>query len=226
MKIVTAIPVKEFPENQDLVKDDVLLIANTPVKPFSLCDKLNTALEWAKEQEADWLCFHHDDLEIQTPELVEPNLRRAESDGVAVAGVIGALALHVPQWWASRPLQTAGAIIQGYKDGHEQLMADLPGYRSDMATVDGCILYIHRKMFDERVNDYGSHLYDDDICLRALAKGFKVGCLDLRCKHTSEGGYDFRPYQDASDRFMEYWRARAEFPIISGQRFHEPKEVK
>lgn len=226
MKILTAIPVKELPEDKE-IREDVLHIANTPLNPPSLCAKLNAALEWAQEQGADWLCFHHDDLEIQTLELVEPNLRRAEVDGVRVAGVIGALAMHVPQWWmCCRPLQTAGAIVQGYRDGHEQLMADQPGYNPNMAIVDGCILWIHKDMFDVRVNEYGMHLYDDDISVRALERGYKVAVLDVRCKHMSEGGYDYRPYQDASDKFMEYWRARAEFPIISGQRFHAPKEAK
>lgn len=219
MKIVTAIPVKERPANW---VPNVHYIENDDGAP-SLCRKLNQALEWAKEQEADWLHWHHADLEVQTPELVEPNLRRAESDGAVVCGVIGALALHVPQWWASRPLQTAGAIIQGYQDGHEQVMADLPGYRSDMCVVDGCTLWIHKKAFDLRVGEYGFHLYDDDLCLRALEKGWKVACLDVRCKHLSEGGYEFKDYQNASDKFMEYWRARAEFPVISGQNFKEVK---
>ena len=220
MKIVTAIPVKERPANG---RPDVNYIENEDGAP-SLCRKLNKALEWAKEQEADWLCWHHDDLEIQTPELVEPNLRRAYSDGARVAGVIGALAAFVPAWWQNnRPLMTWGAIVQGYKDGREQLMADQPGYQPNMAIVDGCCLWIHRDMFDERVEDYGMHLYDDDICFRALQRGYKVACLEVRCKHLSEGGYEFRDYQEASDRFMDYWRARAEFPVISGQKFKEVK---
>lgn len=220
MKILEAIPVKEMPEQ---AVDGVLHISNTVGEP-SLCDKLNIALEWAKKQGADWLFWHHDDLELQTPELVEQNLRKAYADGARVCGVIGALAMWVPQWWQNqRPLCTWGAIIQGYKDGREQLMADQPGYNPNMVIVDGCAMWIHRDMFDERVENYGMHLYDDDICLRALAKGFKVANIDVRCRHQSEGGYEFRNYQDASDRFMEYWRPRAEFPIISGQKFREVK---
>lgn len=220
MKIVTAIPVAKMPEKP---VEGVHYIENDGGTP-SLCRKLNQALEWAKEQDAEWLCWHHDDLEIQTTELVEPNLRRAYADGVRVAGVIGALAVFTPQWWMNnRPLMTWGAIIQGYRDGKENLMADQPGYQANMAIVDGCILWIHKDMFDARVEDYGMHLYDDDICFRALQHGYKVACLDVRCKHQSEGGYEFKHYQEASDRFMEYWRARAEFPVISGQKFKETK---
>jgi len=134
------------------------------------------------------------------------------------------LTVFTPPWWQNnRPVMTWGAIIQGYKDGREQLMADQPGYQANMAIVDGCVLWIHKDMFDERVEDYAMHLYDDDICFRALQKGYKVACLDVRCKHQSEGGYEFRDYQEASDRFMDYWRARAEFPVISGQKFKEVK---
>ena len=92
-----------------------------------------------------------------------------------------------------------------------------------MAIVDGCALWVHRDMFDERVEDYGMNLYDDDICFRALQRGYRVACLEVRCKHLSEGGYEFRDYQEASDRFMDYWRERAEFPVISGQKFKEVK---
>lgn len=220
MKIVTAIPVAKMPEKPI---EGVHYIENDDGAP-SLCRKLNQALEWAKGQDADWLCWHHDDLEIQTPELVEPNLRRAYSDNCRVCGVIGALTVFVPQWWMNnRPLMTWGAIIQGYKDGRENLMADQPGYQANMAIVDGCCLWIHKDMFDARVEDYGMHLYDDDICFRALQRGFKVAALDVRCRHQSEGGYEFRDYQGAADRFMDYWRARAEFPVISGQKFKEEK---
>lgn len=220
MKIVTAIPVVKAPEKRI---EGIEYIENDDGSP-SLCRKLNRALEWAKGQEADWLCFHHDDLQIQTPELVEMNLRRAYSDGCRVCGVIGALTVFRPEWWMNnRPLMTWGAIIQGYKDGREQLMADQPGYTPNMAIVDGCCLWIHKDMFDARVEDYGMHLYDDDICFRALQRGFKVAALDVRCRHQSEGGYEFRDYQGASDRFMDYWRARAEFPVISGQKFKEVK---
>lgn len=226
MKIVTAIPVKHTPDHvaPEILEQedpDTLYIENTSDVP-SLCSKLNTALEWAKEKGADWLCFHHDDLEIQTHELVELNLRKAYTDGCRVCGVIGSLILNTPQWWMNnRPLMTWGAIIQGYKDGREQLMADQPGYNPNMVIVDGCVLWIHKEMFDERVADYGMHLYDDDLCLRALQKGYKVACIDVRCRHQSEGGYEFRDYQGVADKFMEYWRQRAEMPIISGQKFKE-----
>ena len=221
MKIVTAIPVKERPANW---VPNVHYIENDDGAP-SLCKKLNAALEWAKEQDADWLCWHHDDLEIQTPELVEPNLRRAYADGARVGGVIGALTAWVPAWWQNRrTLHTWGAVVQGYHDGKEQIMADQPGYNPNLALVDGCVMWIHKDMFNVRVNDYACHLYDSDICFRALQKGFKVACLDVRCKHLSEGGYEFKEYQDATDKFMDYWRARAEFPVISGQKFKEVKE--
>ena len=218
MKIVTAIPVKERPANW---VPNVNYIENDDGAP-SLCKKLNKALEWAKEQDADWLCWHHDDLEIQTPELVEPNLRRAEADGARVCGVIGALTAWVPAWWQNRrTLHTWGAVVQGYHDGKEQIMADQPGYNPNLALVDGCVMWIHKDMFNVRVNDYACHLYDSDICFRALQKGFKVACLDVRCKHLR---YEFKEYQDATDKFMDYWRARAEFPVISGQKFKEVKE--
>ena len=221
MKITTCIPVIKRPENWT---PNTVYLENEENEAPSLCKKLNRALEKAKEEGADWLCWHHDDLTIQTTELVEPNLKRAEADGARVCGVIGALTVWTPAWWQNRrTLHTWGAIVQGFSDGREQVMADQPGYNPNLAIVDGCCLWIHRDMFDVRVEDYNMHLYDDDICFRALQKGYKVACLDVRCRHQSEGGYEFKDYQNVSDKFMDYWRVRAEFPVISGQKFKEVK---
>ncbi len=213
MKIFTAIPVKALPS---VYVPGVLYIENGS-ELSNICQKLNYALQKANEADADWLCFHHSDLTINTPELVEAQLELAYRNGARVCGVIGSLLLSDTRWWANnRPINTHGAIMQGYKDGSVKPMIDSAGFNPNMAVVDGCVLWIHKDMFGERVNDYGMHLYDDDICLRALSHDYKVAVIDVRCTHMSEGGYDAGEYQKSQQKFMNYWKKRVDFAVLPG----------
>ena len=221
MNIFTAIPVKSL---NSFEASDGLYIENTP-ELSNICQKLNYALEKAKEAKADWLCYHHSDLTIETPEFVEPQLDLAYRNGARVCGVIGSLILNDTRWWCNqRPINTWGAIMQGYKDGLVSPMVDQAGFNPNMAVVDGCVMWIHKDMFDERINDYGMHLYDDDICLRALSRNYKVACIDVRCRHMSEGGYDLADYAKSQTKFMEYWKQRVGFAVLPGvSKFKETK---
>lgn len=221
MNIFTAIPVKSL---NSFEASDGLYIDNTP-ELSNICQKLNYALEKAKEAGADWLCYHHSDLTIETPELVEPQLDLAYRNGARVCGVIGSLILNDTRWWCNnRPINTWGAIMQGYKDGRVSPMVDQPGFNPNMAVVDGCVMWIHKDMFDERINDYGMHLYDDDICLRALSRNYKVACIDVRCRHMSEGGYDLADYAKSQTKFIEYWKPLVDFAVLPGvSKFKETK---
>lgn len=221
MNIFTAIPVKSL---NSFEASDGLYIENTP-ELSNICQKLNYALGKAKEAGADWLCYHHSDLTIETPEFVEPQLDLAYRNGARVCGVIGSLILNDTRWWMNqRPINTWGAIMQGYKDGRVSPMVDQAGFNPNMAVVDGCVMWIHKDMFDERINDYGMHLYDDDICLRALSRGYKVACIDVRCRHMSEGGYDLADYAKSQTKFMEYWKPLVGFAVLPGvSKFKETK---
>lgn len=213
MKIFTAIPVRDIPDTPG----DTLYIPNDG----PMCDmgaKLNAAIDAAREAGADWLCFHHTDLTIETPELVEQQLSLAYNNGARVCGVIGSLICNDTRWWMnSRPINTWGGIMQGYKDGSVNPMIDQAGFNPNMCIVDGCVLWIHRDMFKERVlTGMGMHLYDDDICFRALASGYKVACVDVRCRHMSEGGYSPEEYERSRKIFMDYWKGRVDFAVLPG----------
>lgn len=215
MKIFTAIPVAEIPSELDM---SVTYIDNTH-GGFDLGAKLNYAMDSAKKANADWLCFRHDDLTIETPELIETQLKQAEVDNVRVAGVIGTLALQSSlQWWQpTRNIHGAGAIIQGFSNGQpDSVMADWPGYHTGLASVDGCILWVHKDMFDHHVMEgFARWFYDVQICVEALLLGYRVGTLDVRCRHQSEGGFDMADYAEKRDRLMQhYQQIKLAFPVI------------
>lgn len=220
MKILTAVPVVH-PIGETL--PDIIHIPNGDV--FSLADKMNRAFKKAKEGGYDWLCWRHDDLSIETPELVEPQLDLAYRNGARVCGVIGSLICSDSRWWVhKRPVLTAGGIMQGDGKGGFYPMIDCAGFNPNMVLLDGCCMWIHKDLFDVRVPDYcARHLYDDYICFSSLARGYKVAVLDVRCAHVSQGGYDMSEYGAAQKKFYEEWKPRVEFPVIAQSKFNQEK---
>ena len=221
MKIVTAIPVKHTPDHvaPEILEQedpDTLYIENMSDVP-SLCSKLNTALEWAKEKGADWLIFRHTDTTIETPELIEPQLELAYRNGVRVCGVIGSLIADNLSWWMNpRPICTWGGIMQGYSNGEVHPMVDQPGFNANLALIDGCFMVIHKDMFDVKVREYHNHMYDSFISLAALALGYKVACIDVRVRHMSEGKFDPAEMEKSKSACKEDWKQWVDFAVLPG----------
>ena len=167
----------------------------------SMTSKYNYALDHYVKDDT-WYCFRHNDLTINTPlEEVEWGLNNRVSKDVAVAGVIGTMNLeNSMNWWMPyREVNGAGFIKQVVLGPDKKPvvplktydMADWPGLHEDMATVDGCVIFIHKKLFDagarfdEKLPSF--HFYDVDICLQALEHKFKVATLPIVCTHVSGG---------------------------------------
>lgn len=220
MKIQEFIPVIMRPEKP---LEGVTYVENGEGRE-TLAQKIGSLLELA---EADYYVFHHQDLKIETPELVGPACERMRVDNVGVAGVIGTLCLHNScTWWnPQRNVVTVGAILQGDGHGGVYPMLDGPGYRSDAVSVDGCFMIFSREFLEKyEAHDFGSsrYLYDVDACLQALRMGMRVGIADVRCRHESQGHMtpDFEP---ARQKFLAYWKPRVDFPVISQSSFREAK---
>lgn len=171
----------------------------------------------------DWLCIHHHDLELRCPEPeIQRQLDMVYPLGVRTCGVIGTMCLYRSfQWWQPmRPAVTAGAIVQGYANGTEQPMLDQPGIRTDMASVDGCVMWLHRDILasglrvDENIP--GWHCYDVDLSLGTLARGFKVGVLNVAAMHKSEGEFDPAVFEQCRKYMDDKWTKVVDFPVVSG----------
>lgn len=188
----------------------------------SMAKKYNYAIEkYCLPSNEQYFCFRHDDLTIRTAsDIVDYKLSNLfKTTNVGVAGVIGTFLLeNSAVWWLpNRPINAAGNIVQGFPDGHENTMADWPGTHVGLATVDGCCLFISRKLleagirFDENLPGY--HFYDADICCQALANGFDVATVDILTKHESTGEMppEFEQYRQ---QFLAKWTPKIDhWPI-------------
>ena len=177
-----------------------------------------------KEFDFDFAVFHHQDLTIRTPELIAPNCERMHIDDVAVAGVIGTMYMSTTAaWWMhQRGVVTAGAIYQGDGKGGEYIMADGPGYRTDMVSVDGAIMVFDKDFIDKyEPIEYGHPRfgYDVSCCFQALRMGRKVGIIDIQCKHESQGSFDQKEFAEYQKKFIEYWKKYVDFPVIAQSGF-------
>ena len=217
MKILETIPCIKKPERP---KEGVVYLENDDAHKT-----LASKIAMLKDYDFDYAIFHHQDLVIRTPELIEPNCQRMKIDDVAVAGVIGTLYMSTTAaWWMhQRGVVTAGAIIQGDGKGGEYPMLDGPGYRSDMVSVDGAIMVFDKAFIDKyEPIEYGHPRfgYDVSCCFQALRMGRKVGIVDIRCKHESTGSFDQKEFAEYQKKFVEYWKKYVDFPVISQSRFN------
>ena len=215
-----------------------------------IAKKYNWAIEnIALKSDDEIICFRHDDLYFRTPrDAAEGIVAKAWMNGCGVAGVIGTIALEKScTWWEpNRFLNGSGYIIQGgkkplqdkngkpiLKDGKpvfqkiEFPMEEHRGTHDYLATVDGCIMWINKKLlqeglrFDENLKGY--HFYDVDICLQALQRGYKVTTVPVVVKHDSEG-IPPKNFNDYRKVCFEKWNARIDaWPISRLTKFHEPE---
>lgn len=214
MKVMEFVPVILKPERP---AEGVTYIENTGHE--TLAEKIAVL----KDYDFDYAVFRHDDLVIESPELVELNCERMRADDVGVAGVIGTLCLFDScTWWnPQRNVVTVGAIMQGDGKGGAYPMLDAPGYRNDAVSVDGCCMIFDRRFIDAyEPHDFGSwrYLYDVDACMQCLAMGRKVGIVDVRCRHDSQG-HMTPDFEQARQKFLAYWKQRVSFPVIKQSRF-------
>jgi len=196
-------------------------IANSD-KLDSMAKKYNHAIEnICLPSNEDIFCFRHDDLTINTPmDVLTYQLNALFSDEhIGVAGVIGTYLLESSAvWWVpNRAINAAGSITQGYPDGHTTDMNDWPGTHKGLATVDGCCMFIHRRVFEAGVrfdeNLVGYHFYDADICCQALSKKFDIATIGISSKHDSVGEMppEFESYRQV---FINKWTPKIDhWPI-------------
>lgn len=213
----------------------------------SIAKKYNWAIEnIVLKSDDDVICFRHADTEIRSNmDLVEAQVRTRMNDHCGICGVIGTIALEDScQWWRpNRHVNGSGYIIQGgtrpklQKDGKPMLdesgqpifekieypMADHPGVHDYLATVDGCCLWINRKLledglrFDTSLKGY--HFYDTDICCQVLERGWKVSTVNVVVKHESQGVMP-ADFPKLRETFFEKWNKKIDtWPITRLTRF-------
>lgn len=186
----------------------------------TLSEKIKAQLEL----DADWYIFRHEDLTIETPEMIPGQCDRMRMDGVGVAGVIGTRFMsETCAWWMhQRQVVTAGAIMQGDSKGGAYPMIEDPGYHNDLVSVDGAIMFFSRDFLEKFEPHNFGHFrfgYDLDACFQCLALGMKVATVDVMCRHESQGKFDPNEFDSFRRKFLEYWKPHVDFPVIACSRF-------
>lgn len=220
--MIQIIPISSRDEDQ-IDASNIFYIENSIGN--SMAKKYNYAIEnIILKQDDPIVCFRHDDIMFITPlDVCNYKLTKLFEDPmVGVAGVIGTIALDTTcTWWTGvsaaggRGNYGSGAIIQGNidKDGKpiEYPMNDHPGVHDYLATIDGCCMFFHKRIFeeglrfDETLTDY--HFYDTDICLQVLERNLLVSTIDITVKHSSVG----KPPENFNDLrkvFFEKWNKK------------------
>ena len=215
MKIIESVPVILKPERP---AENVVYLENDESH-----QTLASKIALLKDYDFDYAIFRHNDLKIETSELIEPQCELMRMHNVGVGGVIGTLCLFEScTWWQPlRNVVTVGAILQGDGRGGAYPMMDGPGFRADAVSVDGCMMVFSKHFIDKyEPHDFASwrYLYDVDACLQCLKMGMNVGILDLRCRHDSQGQMS-PDFEQVRQKFLAYWKQFVNFPVIKQSEF-------
>lgn len=187
-----------------------------------ICLKYNMALQSlnAKLDDKDVIVFCHDDIIVRDKLLLEKvQMYFDYMSDIGIAGVIGANTYHKDAgggWWhCNRGTESAGSIIQGSPDKESYEMNDKPGMFDDMVIVDGCILFMSGKVakwfrFDHETHK-NYHFYDASACFQLLSQGYKVGTIDVKIEHKSEGELPGN-WKEERDIFLKKW-GHLKFPV-------------
>ena len=235
------IPIKTFvptiePREYDAV-NDITYLDNS--YGDSMCKKYNRGIDMIGDYQG-WVCFRHDDLEIKSaPDIVQARLRQAYERDQLVAGVIGTFNLdYLMHWWyPDREVNGCGYILQKVLGPDkkpvvpEQVyeMKEWIGFHDGLATVDGCVMWIHtdafkKIRFDENIKGY--HFYDVDICLQALRNKLGVCVVPITVVHESAGEFDKEEMNKLRVYVFDKWSKIANtFPINKYAIFRRDDEI-
>lgn len=181
--------------------------------------------EGVKRAKGDVLCFVHEDVVFHTDNWgVDVTDLFLENCNIGAVGVVGGqyLSRNKVAWWDASPM--IGEIIQGSTDkfGKYSAIFDSNGRVknvTDVVAVDGCFLCIRASLFHNNirwddVSYKGFHLYDVDIAMQIIDKGYRVCiCPGLLIEHKSRGCAN-GAYYDALNVFCCKWESK--LPMYRG----------
>ena len=160
----------------------------------------------------DVLCFVHQDVELLfDPSIIERYFELLP--GAGILGFCGSAAQRPGRPWHDCP-PCFGGLLQGPGPGTRlEFLPPLEeieglGY-TEVQTLDGYCLFVRRSVF-EAIGGFdeeylGWHGYDLDICLRALAAGYRNYVIYQPSYHGSRGRAD-QSLGDALSRFERVWK--------------------
>ena len=156
----------------------------------SLTKFYNKAL---KETKNDIVVFVHDDVIIETKQLVNKiNKIFDKNPEYGIVGIAGTKYLSESGRWWDNPKNMYGRVAHTHegKTWLSEYSADQDRRLEETIIVDGVFFAVHKgrikKQFDESVE--GFHFYDVDFCFQNHLEGIKIGVTtEIRVNHMSIG---------------------------------------
>ena len=202
-----------------------LVIFDNSQNSYSIFTAYN---EGVRRSKGDILCFMHDDVLFRTQDWGEKVLLHfKKTEGIGVLGVAGSHFLpSVPMYWSSSPFisehnlnNDKGIIQQFFHDDFFQNKDSV-----EAVAVDGLCFFIPKSLFEfMRFDDRsysGFHLYDMDICMQAISKGYSVVvCNDVLIEHawSEDGSKSKKGYEILDHNLSVFCKKWASYlPIVRG----------
>ena len=167
-----------------------LIIIDNSKSEYSLFSAYNEGVD---RSSGDILCFCHDDIMFHSLGWGHTVLSHFKDDkDLGILGVAGSHFLpSTPMYWSSSPfisehnLNNDNGVYQEFF--HDDFFRD--NNRVEVVAIDGLCFFMPHKVFESVRFDDGSysgfHLYDMDICMQAIASGYKVAvCNDILVEHS------------------------------------------
>lgn len=175
----------------------------------------NKAIDFAKQENFDFLVLSHDDVIIESDLKYRlPGIMK-NFDVVGVAGTTECK-LQEPALWhlmgggfGSGKLH--GAVAHGNEN--KKTMTFFGPYPQRVLLLDGVFLCISRNAFEQirfdEENPAKFHFYDLDYSLACHKAGLKIGVADILITHASPGLREFtEEFNNGQKWFLEKWKGQ------------------
>lgn len=179
----------------------------------SLQETYNKAIDFALEEDVDYLVLCHDDviLENVTEDKLAENFARFDMFGVAGATQCK---LEKPALWHLMGGGFGSGNLHGavaHLSGDKKSMTSFGPYPHGAVIIDGVFMAISRKVFEKVRFDESCpakfHFYDLDYSMSAHKAGFKVGVSDILITHNSPGLTGItKEFEDGQDWFLSKFK--------------------
>jgi hypothetical protein len=179
----------------------------------SLSVVYNKAIDFAIQEDMDFLVLCHDDVIIESDLSYKIPPLMQEFDIIGVAGTTECK-LSEPALWhimggGFNSGKLHGAVAHG--SNKTKHMTCFGNYPKRVLLLDGVFLCISRNVFTQvrfdESNPAGFHFYDLDYSLSCYKAGFKLGVSDILITHASPGLQEFTPeFLEGQQWFLEKWK--------------------
>lgn len=174
----------------------------------------NKAIDFALEEQCDWLVLSHDDVIIESD--LHTKLLEYENRGWELLGVAGTsqIKLQEPALWHIMGGGFQGGHLHGavaHIHDKKRFMTGFGSYPSRCILIDGVFMAVRRSVFEKIRFDEECpadwHFYDLDYSMSCHHSKVKIGVADIHIVHASPGLQEFTPEFKAGEKwFLDKWK--------------------